>query len=328
MNELAIDFKDIVDEAQDIIIITKAFPLEKPGPEIVYVNKAFTRLTGYTPEEVIGNSPRILQSTETDKTATQKIREALDKKESVRVTLKNFSKVGDEYWLDLTIFPLKNKAGEVTHFAAIERDVTAQKHLEMQKDVLTERDPLTGLLNDRAFDTVMMHQFSLFTRKKNAYSILLIEIDNYQNLCDTHGHTSCDLILQHLTGTFELIFRSYDQIARTGTEEFCILLHHTSLEQALISALRFRKTVENTAFPVIDGTINISVSIGASEVISGDISFTDALERAENALYQAKNNGGNQVQIIKPRRRSDFADSNVDRRKSDFADPGEEQSPS
>jgi PAS domain S-box-containing protein len=90
----------------------------------VYVNKAFTELTGYTSEEVLGKTPRILQSNGTDEESKKIIRQGLEQKTPTRVTIKNYSKTGEEYWLDLSIHPLKNSQGIVTHFVAIERDVT------------------------------------------------------------------------------------------------------------------------------------------------------------------------------------------------------------
>ena len=100
MSNSDFDFSAIVQHAKDIVIVTKAYPLNDPGPEIVYVNEAFTEKTGYTPEEVIGKTPRILQKEGTNRNDLNKVRQALEKKESVRVTLRNFSKKGNEYRVD------------------------------------------------------------------------------------------------------------------------------------------------------------------------------------------------------------------------------------
>ena len=112
-------FEQIVARANDVILVTQARPIDGAGPEIVYVNEAFTRLTGYAPEEVLGKTPRILQGPQTDPDARQCIREALARGQPVRIEILNYSKTGEEYWLDLNIVPLRNDAGEITHFAAI-----------------------------------------------------------------------------------------------------------------------------------------------------------------------------------------------------------------
>ena len=83
-------------------------------------------MTGYSAEEVIGKSPRILQSKDTEIKEKLAIRRALEKKEAVRVTLRNYTKLGKEYWIDLSILPLRDNNGNVTHFASIQRDITEQ----------------------------------------------------------------------------------------------------------------------------------------------------------------------------------------------------------
>jgi PAS domain S-box-containing protein len=141
--DMDFSLEDVVRFANDIVIITEAFPLDEPGPKIVYVNKAFTRLTGYTREEVLGKSLRILQEPESDSDKKAKIRAALEKREPVRTTIVNYSKSGKAYWLDINIIPLKNKRGEVTHFAAIERDLTEIK--EAEKEIKAKNQELLEL---------------------------------------------------------------------------------------------------------------------------------------------------------------------------------------
>ena len=196
MQEYDFDFKDIVEYAKDIIIVTKADLIEEPGPEIIYVNKAFTELTGYTPEDVIGKNPRILQSAGTDPDTRQRIRDGLENKVPVRVTIKNYSKTGEAYWLDLSILPLKNSDGEVTHFVAIERDVSHQKRVEEKLKVLTRTDPLTGLLNRRAFDELSASELSRFKRTNESYSLLMLDIDHFKLINDQYGHVAGDLVIK------------------------------------------------------------------------------------------------------------------------------------
>ena len=121
----------IIENTNDVVIVTRADPLDEPGPVIEYVNSAFTRLTGYLPEEVIGRSPRILQGPETDPATRRRIGEALRRGEPIREEILNYAKDGREYWLDLQILPLPGTDGRVTHFAAIERDLT-DRHMAEQ----------------------------------------------------------------------------------------------------------------------------------------------------------------------------------------------------
>ena len=127
----------LVENTDDVVIITRADMLDSPGPVIEYVNPAFTALTGYAPEEVIGRNPRILQGARTDPETSACIRQSLERGEPVRVEILNYAKDGREYWLDLQIVPLRNAAGELTHFAAIERDLTERHQME---DALRESE--------------------------------------------------------------------------------------------------------------------------------------------------------------------------------------------
>ena len=116
----------------DIILITEAEPIDNPGPRIVFVNDAFERRTGYTREEAIGMSPRILQGPKTNRAELDRIRVALQKWEPVRSQLINYTKSGEEFWLELEIVPLANESGWYTHWVAVERDITEQKAMQEQ----------------------------------------------------------------------------------------------------------------------------------------------------------------------------------------------------
>ena len=116
-----------VSRLTDIVLITDAAPIEAPGPRIVFVNDAFERRTGYSREEVLGKSPRFLQGPNTQRDELDRIGAALRKTEPVRAELINYKKNGAEFWLDLDIFPLSDPNGAVTHFVAVERDITERK---------------------------------------------------------------------------------------------------------------------------------------------------------------------------------------------------------
>lgn len=133
-----IPFKSILDQTNDVVIVTEADELDEPlGPKIIYVNESFTKLTGYTEAEVLGKTPRILQGEKTDKSTLKQIRVALEKKEAIYVELLNYAKDQTEYWLAFTIIPIKNSKGEVKYFAAIESDITARKKMENAQAMLS-----------------------------------------------------------------------------------------------------------------------------------------------------------------------------------------------
>ncbi|MEQ6917140.1 GGDEF domain-containing protein [Halomonas aquatica] len=295
MAEFDLNFKDVVEFANDVIIITKAYPLDEPGPEIVYVNRAFTELTGYSLEEVAGKSPRILQSSVADEDTTRIIRQGLEDKVPVRVTIMNYSKDGKGYWLDLSIMPLRNSQGEVTHFAAIERDVTEQVNTEEALKDSSRKDPLTKLLNKAAFDEILENEFSRFKRNDDIFSLLMIDIDHFKSINDNYGHPVGDIAIETVARSCEKYLRSHDVMARVGGEEFCVLLPCTKKKAAFTIARRLREIIMNTSIATASGDVSMTISVGVSEVENADIDHADVYKRADENLYRAKKAGRNRV---------------------------------
>ncbi|WP_127846351.1 PAS domain S-box protein [Psychroflexus aestuariivivens] len=121
-----------IENSTDAVLITEANPISEPGPRIVYVNQAFTKMTGYKEAEVIGKTPRILQGPETNREGLDKVRKDLEKSHSTELTTINYKKNGDPFWINFKINGVKNQKGEFTHLIAIERDVTKQKQKEIR----------------------------------------------------------------------------------------------------------------------------------------------------------------------------------------------------
>lgn len=122
--------ESVITNANDAVLVTEAQSADGDGPNIVYVNEAFNKMTGYTVEEVIGKTPRILQGPKTNKKELSRIREALKRHETIEVEIVNYKKNGEEYWVNFTIVPVADKEGIITHFVAIQRDVTARRRQE------------------------------------------------------------------------------------------------------------------------------------------------------------------------------------------------------
>ena len=122
----------------DLIVITEAEPVVAPGPKVVFVNDAFTRRTGYTAEEVIGNTPRILQGPLTQREELDRIRTALLAWKPVRAELINYTKSGEPFWLELDIVPIADAQGWFTHWVSVERDITEFKRAQAESQRASE----------------------------------------------------------------------------------------------------------------------------------------------------------------------------------------------
>lgn len=148
--------ESVITNATDSILITEAEPFDLPGPRIIYVNDAFSKMTGYTKEEVIGKTPRILQGPKTSRKASDKIRKALENWNSCEVELMNYRKNGEEFWVNFTVIPIANEKGWFTHWIAIERDITLRKKQEQEKEQLIRE--LTQNISDiRQFAYITSH---------------------------------------------------------------------------------------------------------------------------------------------------------------------------
>ncbi|TKC03459.1 PAS domain S-box protein [Pedobacter cryotolerans] len=122
-------FESVVTNIKDAVVITEV-SYNPPSSKIIYVNAAFTAMTGYTLSEVIGKSPRFLQGPNTAQSEIDRLSECMSRWESCEITIVNYKKNGEEFWVDLSISPMADHQGNYTHWIAIERDVTAQKELE------------------------------------------------------------------------------------------------------------------------------------------------------------------------------------------------------
>lgn len=144
--------KTAISRINDIVLITEARPIDAPGPRIVYVNDAFERRTGYTRAEVIGRSPSLLQGPNTSRTELDRIRAALKIWQPVRVEVVNYTKSGEEFWIEMDISPIADSSGWYTHWVAVERDVTERRStvneiLRLNSELEERVDKRTAQLN-------------------------------------------------------------------------------------------------------------------------------------------------------------------------------------
>ena len=124
--------ESVVVHANDAVLVTDAEPIDGVGPKVIFVNEAFTRMTGYAPADIIGKTPRILQGPKTDRAQLDKIRRALTKWRPVQVELVNNHKDGTEFWVELSIVPVADGRGWYTHWVSVQRDITARKRAEAE----------------------------------------------------------------------------------------------------------------------------------------------------------------------------------------------------
>lgn len=160
---------------------------------------------------------------------------------------------------------------------------------------LSQTDELTGLSNRRCFDNAYEKEYLRAKRYNNKFTLVMFDIDFFKAVNDTYGHQCGDFILKQVSNAALQTFRKTDTVFRYGGEEFVVILTETDIHQSIIPLERFRKTIQ-TLCPDYQGqNINITVSIGACQLTEDISSKEELLEKADNALYQAKNSGRNKV---------------------------------
>ncbi|WP_161971687.1 PAS domain S-box protein [Flavobacterium silvisoli] len=147
--------ESFITNTSDAVMITEAEPFEEPGPRIVYVNEAFTKMTGYSPDEVIGKSPRLLQGPKSDKQALEQLGIALRNWEACEVTTINYKKNGEPFWINFSVSPVADDKGWFTHWVAVERDVTYVKNEQIQKELLAK---ISNVFNEGIDLKTSLHQ--------------------------------------------------------------------------------------------------------------------------------------------------------------------------
>jgi diguanylate cyclase (GGDEF)-like protein len=177
--------------------------------------------------------------------------------------------------------------------------------LEVEKargkaEALSQLDPLTGLYNRRHFFSVAEQELERSARNHHCVSVIMLDIDHFKNINDSHGHRTGDMVLQEIARKIGDTIRTIDTPCRYGGEEFAILLPETDLSASELIGCRLRQVMEEMRIDTGAGTILITASVGIASLSDGNYTKADVLvEMADRALYEAKKAGRNQVRIWK-----------------------------
>ena len=299
----------------DIVMITQMCFPDEPTHKIVYVNEAFEKHTGYSRQEVMGRSPRLLQGQGSQHAELGRIRTALNQLKPIHAELINYRKDGSLFWIEMDIVPIQSAEGKVTHWVSTARDITRRKTAEEEIEYLAFHDPLTQLPNRQLLmdrlERVLAQGTDTDTHADPGKAggingaLMFIDLDNFKVLNDTLGHATGDELLRKVATRLGSCVRLNDTVARLGGDEFVVMLE--SLPKDAAAAIDYSHIVGQRILLALSDPYDLAgyqhhstCSIGITLFDRREQSMSDLLKQADLAMYQAKASGRNTVCFFDP----------------------------
>jgi diguanylate cyclase (GGDEF)-like protein/PAS domain S-box-containing protein len=281
----------VFSQSQEAIIIT-----DKDN-NIISANRAFSVVTGYEEQEVLGKNPKLLASGRQDQAFYSTLWDSLQKNKFWQGELWNRHKNGTVYPEWLTISVVLDELGNIAHHIATFSDITQYKLTEQQLEHLAHYDSLTNLPNRLLLKSRVDYELILAERNKNTFALLFIDLDHFKNINDSLGHSIGDQVLIEVGRRLLACVREEDTVARLGGDEFNILLADSNVNGAAIVANKILNSLDD---PILyqNYQLYITPSIGISFYPENGDSYETLSQNADTALYQAKEFGRNQYQFF------------------------------
>lgn len=285
-------------QSQEGIMITDA------NSKIIKVNQAFSLITGYTSEEVIGKPPSILSSGHHAEEFYKDMWKHLNANGSWEGEIWNRRKNGEIYPEHLMITAVHNAQNEVTNYVATLTDTSFRNKADKEIQYLAFYDPLTGLPNRRLLQDRLSQTLVNNSRSQQRSALLFIDLDHFKLLNDTYGHDNGDILLKQVAERLLSCVREGDTVARLGGDEFVIILENLGVQDFEAASL-----AEGIASKILI-VLNVPYLIGIHEhistpsigivIIDNQLSINEILKQADIAMYQAKKAGRNTVRFFNP----------------------------
>lgn len=277
----------VIENVEEGIIVTDADGVMEA------VNPAFTQITGYTAEEVIGEKPGILKSTQHNRKFYADMWRSLKRHGKWKGDIWNRKKNGEAYLQRTAITAIRNQSGNTVQYASIFTDITVAKKTEEEIKHLAYHDTLTGLPNRQTFLNNLKRRISLAKRANQIFAILFLDIDNFKHINDTLGHAAGDFILSEMAVRLVGCVREEDIVSRLGGDEFTITLGSIDhLQEAAHVAQRIL-AAGAAPFRYRKMDLRMSMSIGIATYPDSGADPQELLKNADAAMYHVKDIGKN-----------------------------------
>ncbi|UOA10344.1 bifunctional diguanylate cyclase/phosphodiesterase [Methylobacter sp. S3L5C] len=272
---------------------------------LLRVNNAFTTITGYSAQEVIGKNPRFLNSGRHDANFHTQMWSTINNTGAWSSEIWNRRKDGEVYQEYLTITAVKDANGKVTNYVATLTDITTDKAAALEIQRLAFYDPLTGLANRRLLVDRIQHALVSRTRNEGKGALMFLDLDYFKNINDTLGHKYGDLLLQQVAKRLMSCVRESDTVARLGGDEFVVLLE--GLSNKVIDAAAQTKAIGDKILASLNQPYQLNLqqyhcsgSIGVTLFEDPMPGVEDLFRQADIAMYHAKESGRNHLRFFDP----------------------------
>lgn len=286
-----------IDQSHDGITISDA---QETGWPLIYVNAGFERLTGYKADELLGKSLKLLQGTDTEQPEIATLREAMQQRKNCLITLRNYRRDGSMFWNELSLSPIRDEHGVLTHYIGIQNDVTARiqldqhlhqsnRDLRTQLHKLAHTNPPVGIGNH--FEEQLAAALQSAQRTHSLLSVVMINLDQFGQFNERYGHAAGDICLR-MVG--ERIVRSFargtDWVAHRENDRFAVVSMGDSPEGMQQHLRKLRDQVRALNIPHHDSPEGVvTICIGCVSLIpQRDTTASDLLEQASAALHDTR----------------------------------------
>ncbi len=264
-----------------------------PGHPIVYANRAFSKITGYNSESMLGKNLAVLHSGDTNQRGLRIIKDAIEKREPTQVILRNYRKDGTLFWNQLDIAPVISGAEEITHFVGIIDDVTELKSSQQRLEYQASHDQLTGLSNRNCLYDRLSLSIAHAKRYKKEVYVLFLDLDNFKNINDSLGHSIGDNFLKEMAERLLAFARDEDTVARIGGDEFVLILVNINRVEDLLTVVT-RLVIEiYQPIYIQQHKLHVTASIGISAYPHDGEDSEALIKNADIAMYESKQQGKN-----------------------------------
>ncbi len=284
-------FSVAVEQCASVVMITD------DRARITYVNPRFTHVTGFTAEEALGNTPRMLRSGKHPEEFYSQLWDRITTGREWRGKMQNQRKSGELYWAMVVISPLKDETGKITQYLCTQEDVTSSHLLTEQLDHQARHCMLTGLINRYEFEQRLGQLLRKAHQDNIQHAVFFLDIDQFKVVNDSCGHMAGDQLLRQIGALIQSRVRQSDVVSRLGGDEFAVLLEHCTSQDAARIAEDLRSTVEESVFGWGENIFRVTVSIGVVNVDGQSPETAELMTFADTSCYLAKELGRNRIYL-------------------------------